>query len=187
MERRNGETEALRPALRSRLGRLGTPLQIVAEDVLGECDARIDWVALEPSGRVWVVLVDAAGTDGSLLERGLAERAWVQARLGDWQQLAPGLAARPDLRPRLLLLAPDFARAAVVAAREADPDGTRLVRFRWTPVGANGLELTLEPVAPLATASPLRPPAPAGTPLASVFRSGLSERDFGGTGTESAS
>lgn len=173
---------ALRRSLRSRLGHLGAPLQIVAEDVLGEADARIDWVAIEPGGRVCVVLVDARGGDESLLARGLAQRAWVQARIGDWRQLAPGLAARADLRPRLLLLAPDFSRVARLAAREADPDGLRLARFRWMPAGDGRPELTLEPLEPLA--SPLAPEAPAApeAPLASVFRSGLHERDFGGNG-----
>lgn len=183
MEKGDGEAGALRAAVRSRLGRLGVPLQILAEDVLGEGDARIDWVAIEPGGRVWVVLVDAVAGGGSLLERGLAQRAWVEARIGDWQQLAPGLAARADLRPRLLLIAPDLSRVARVAAREADPDGTRLARFRWGPPGANGLDLALEPLEPPPVAS-RRPPSPlASAPLASVFRSGLSERDFGGNGS----
>lgn len=175
---------ALRQALRARLGRLGAPLQLVAEDVLGEDDQRIDWVAIEPGGRVCVVLLGAPGDGEALLARGLAQRAWVRARIGDWQQLAPGLAARTDLRPRLLLVAADFSPIARRAAREADAEGVRLARFRWEPArDGRVLELALEllgagsaaPDAATATRS-------TATPLASVFRSGLDEGDFGGNG-----
>lgn len=186
MDSRDAENGALRHALRSRLGQLGAPLQIVAEDVLGEGDARIDWVAIEPGGRVCVVLVDACGGDESLLACGLAQRAWVQARIGDWRQLAPGLAARADLRPRLLLVAADFSRVARLAAREADPDGLRLACFRWAPAGDGRPELTLEPLEPLEAPLAQGARAPE-APLASVFRSGLQERDFGGNGGGAAS
>jgi len=128
-----------------------------------------------------VVLVDPDGGDEGLVARGLAQRAWVQARIADWLQLAPGLAARPELRPRLLLLAPEFSRLARVAAREADPDGLlQLARFRWC-AAAGGPTLRLEPLAPPPPAR-ATPPPPAERPVASVFRSGLAERDFGGNG-----
>jgi len=51
MDSRDADSAALRRELRSRLGLLGAPLQLLAEDVLGEEDARIDWVAMEPDGR----------------------------------------------------------------------------------------------------------------------------------------
>jgi hypothetical protein len=178
------ERAALRREVCSRLGQLGVPLQILAEDLCGEEDEAIDWVAVEPDGRVWVGVVDLEGGDASLLARGLAQRAWVRSRLADWLKLAPELAARPDLGARLLLVAPDFSRVTRIAAREADPAGIRLVRLRWgrgqrepdlalepfdleeTPAGPGGSESTA-----------VRRPA---APTSSVFRSGLSERDFEG-------
>jgi hypothetical protein len=172
----------LRQELRARLGRLGAPLQLLAEDVLGEEDQRIDWVAVEPGGRLCVVLVGGPLDGEALLARGLAQRAWVQARIRDWQQLAPGLAARADLRPRLLLVAADFSRVALRAAQEADAEAVRLARFRWEPADdGRALDLRLELVgaAPAPSLAAAERPQP---PLASVFRSGLDERDFGGAG-----
>jgi hypothetical protein len=181
MDSRDPQTAALRRELRARLGQLGAPLQLLAEDVLGEDDARIDWVAVEPGGRMTVALLGLEGGDESLLARGLAQRAWVQARIGDWRQLAPGLAARADLRPRLLLLAPDFSRVVRIAAREADPDALQLARFRWSLEQNGAPELALALLDPLPVA--LGEPEPTRTPLASVFRSGLGDRDFGGNGS----
>ncbi len=178
MDSRDAESAALRRELRSRLGLLGTPLQVLAEGVLGEEDARIDWVAVEPDGRLWVALLGVEGGDQGLLALGLAQRAWIQARIADWRQLAPGLHARAELRPRLLLIAPDFSRVVQLAAREADPDGLRLARFRWVAVSGGGACLSLEPLDPLPAPTP-GPPA-AATPLASIFRSTLEERDFAG-------
>jgi len=170
---------AFRRALRSRLGSVGAPLQILAEEVLGEDDVRIDWLAMEPGGRVTIALMDGEGGGEALLARGLAQRAWVHARIGDWLKLAPGLQARPDLRPRLLLLAPDFSRVVRLAAREADAEGLQLARFRWTPVGG-GFEVVVAPIDPPPSQVVAVGPAP--PPLASVFRSGLGERDFGANG-----
>lgn len=169
------ERAALRRELRARLGQLGVSLQILAEDLLGEGDEAIDWVAIEPDGRAWVGLVElGAGTD-TMLVRGLAQRSWVQARLPDWMQLAPGLEARAELRPRLLLLAAEFSRTLRVAAREADAEGIRLACYRWR-AGRRGLEAVLEPLpAPQAPRAALEPAPPR---LASVFRSGLRDADF---------
>lgn len=180
MESRDPESAALRRELRSRLGLLGAPLQVLAEHVLGEEDARIDWVAMEPDGRLWVVVVGAEVGDEALLARGLAQRAWIQARIGDWRQFAPDLRARADLRPRLLLIAPDFSRMVRIAAREADPEGLRLARHRWVAVSGGGASLSLEPLDPLPAPAVETPSAP--PPLASVFRSSLGERDFAGDG-----
>jgi hypothetical protein len=172
----------LAAALRPRLARLGTPLQLLAEFVLGEDDAPIDWVAVEPTGRAWVGLLDCEGGDDTLLARGLAQRAWIEVRLGDWAQLVPNLAARRDLRPRLLLVAPSFSRSLRVAAREADADGIRLARFSWRP-GPAGAALTLAEVPLPSPSAVARIEAPPGLPpAASAFRSGLSDRDFEGNG-----
>lgn len=182
MESRDAESDALRRELRSRLGMLGTPLQVLAEGVLGEEDARIDWVAMEPDGRLWVALLGVEGGDGALLALGLAQRAWIQARIADWRQLAPDLRARAELRPRLLLIAPDFSRVVQLAAREADPEGLRLARFRWMPVSRGGTCLWLEPLDPLPAPGPDPETPIVPTPLASIFRSALEERDFTGDG-----
>jgi hypothetical protein len=167
--------------LRARLGQLGVSFQILAEAVVGDEDARIDWVAVDPSGRAWVVLLapEEAETP-SLLVRGLAQRAWLEARLPDWRQLAPELPARLDARPRLLLIAPGFPRWVQVAAREADPGGISLARLRWGAADGPG-EPGLEPVEPPAAAA-RGTPQPVPSRLASAFRSGLSDHDFGSNG-----
>jgi len=168
------ERSALRRELRSRLGQLGVSIQLLAEGMLGEEDEPIDWLATLPDGRALVGLLGLGPGDGALLARGLGQRAWVQARLPDWQQLAPGLVARTEVRPLLLLLASEFPRTIRIAAREADPEGIRMVRYLWRS-GRRGPELALE-----AVDAPTRPAPPPEAPprLASSFRSGLSEHDF---------
>ena len=168
------ERAALRRELRPRLGQIGVSLQLLAENALGEEDEPIDWLATLPDGRALVGLVALAEGDGALLARGLAQRAWVRARIPDWQQLAPGLIVRPELSPILLLLAPEFPRLLRIAAREADAEGIRLVRYQWR-TGRRGAELALEAAA--APPAPSREP-PSAARLVSVFRSGLSQRDF---------
>lgn len=175
------ERASLRRELRSRLGQLGVSLQLLAEDVFGEEDEPIDWLATLPDGRALVGLLALGPGDGALLARGLAQRAWVQARIPDWQQLAPGLVVRPEARPLLLLLATDFPRLIRIAAREADREGIRLARYAWRP-GRRGPELALEPAE--APAPPTRACEAAAAPrLVSVFRSGLSEHDFEADGS----
>ncbi len=180
-----GEPEPpdLRRAMRSRLAALGGPLQVLAEGLLGEEDGRIDWIAVEPTGRVWVVLLDGAGgDDGRLIVRGLAQRAWVRARLPDWRQLARDLPVDADAPPLLVLLAPEFPRLIRAAAQEADGDGIRLGRYWWQPGARGDAELRLERVAPLGAnvLGDAVPPAP--MPLASTFKSRLTDRDFEGLG-----
>lgn len=174
------DASGLRHALRARLAALGGPLQVLAEGILGEGDGRIDWIAAEPTGRIWVVLVAGAGGDDRLLVRGLAQRAWVRARLPDWRQLARDLPASQDIPPLLVLLAPEFSRLVRVAAREADGDGIRLGRYRWQPGPRGAADLRVERLAPLETSlrgdAPPAEPVPKG-PL-SVFKSGLTDRDF---------
>lgn len=174
----DGERDAssLRRALRGRLAALGGPLQVLAEGILGDEDGRIDWIAVEPTGRVWVVLVDATGDDERLLVQGLAQRAWVRARLPDWRQLARDLPASLDLPPLLALLAPDFSRLVRVAAREAEGDGVRLGRYRWQPGPRGSAELRLESVPPFDAS--VGADAPHADPVLSVFKSGLTDRDF---------
>ncbi len=76
--------------LGSRLTELIPGARLLAERVLG-ADSRIDFIVAEPSGRVILVLVGEEGQDLELIGRGLAQRAWVEARLRDCLQLAPNL------------------------------------------------------------------------------------------------
>lgn len=185
----NDESDAsgLRRALRSRLAAIGGPLQVLAEGLLGEDDGRIDWLAVEPTGRLWVVLVDGVSGDERLLVRGLAQRAWVRARLPDWRQLARDLPASRDAPPLLVLLAPEFSRLVRVAAREVDGNGIRLARYWWQPGPRGSAELRVERLAPLESSprsDALQPPVP--TRLFSSFKSGLTDRDFESRGGLSA-
>jgi hypothetical protein len=173
MTEANDEQRALRRALAPRLGQLGTPLELIAEDVLGEEDGVIDWVAAAPDGRAFVVLVANRTGDAALLQAGLVQRAWVEARIPDWRKLAPALAVREEPPARVLLIARDFDRATRIAAREAA--GAAIVLARWRLAGTTG-EVDLERVLPeCRVARDL--PAPA-RQAASAFRTGLRDADF---------
>lgn len=165
---------ALRRALAPRLAQLGAPLEVIAEDVLGEEDGVIDWVAAGPDGRATVVLVADGTGDAALLQAALAQRAWVAARIADWRKLAPGLALRAELAPRALLIARDFARSTRIAAREAA--GTEIVLARWSATPGTGqIELARADGERAATRD--SEPAPARRAL-SAFRTSLSDTDF---------
>jgi hypothetical protein len=167
---RGGEREALRRALAGRLAALGTPLELIAEDVIGEEDAAIDWIAAAPDGRAWVVLIEPAGGGPALLEQGLVQRAWVATRVPDWCKLAPSLRLRADLPPQLLLIARDFERTTRLAAREA---GGEIALARWE---GDPAAPTLDPLAGIARIS--REAVPPPRTVASVFRSGLRSSDL---------
>jgi hypothetical protein len=165
---------ALRRALAPCLVQLGTPLEWIAEELLGDEDGVIDWVAAGPDGRAVVVLVANGQGDAALLEAGLVQRAWVAARIADWRKLAPDLTLRAELAPRVLLIAHDFARSTRIAAREVAGVEVWLVRWNAAP-GTGQVELTRvdaeRSVARTAEAPPARRPAP-------PFRTGLRESDF---------
>lgn len=170
MSDRDAARRALRGALAPLLARVGTPLVVIAEDLIGEEDGGIDWVAASPDGVAWVVLVEPGPGGAALLEQGLVQRAWAAHRLADWCKLAPGLPLRADLPARALLVARGFSRTTQLAAREA---GEAVVLARWSG----------EPERPAlerlpAIPRPRRAPAPGGAPLVSVFRSGLGESDL---------
>ncbi len=167
------DPRALRRALAARLGQLGTPLELIAEDVLGEEDGAIDWVAAAPDGRAFVVLIANGVGDATLLQAGLVQRAWVAARIADWRKLAPTLALRDEPPARALLIARDFDRATRIAAREAG--AAAIVLARWRSIGATG-QVELESVAPERSVA-RTVAAPAQRP-SSVFRTGLREADF---------
>jgi len=108
-------TAAERLALRSALLRHDPSLETVAQDVLGAV-SRIDWVATDPAGAVWVVLLAGDGADLGRLGEGFAHCAWLEARLPDWLQIAPHLRLDPALGVRLLLAAPHFDERTRLAA-----------------------------------------------------------------------
>jgi hypothetical protein len=162
---------ALRRGLGAQLGRLGRPLALIAEDLIGEEDAPIDWLAAAPDGRAWIVLVEPGLGGARLLEQALVQRAWVQARILDWAKLAPSLGLRADLAARALLVARDFDRTTRIAAREAEGEAIALARWRGDPA-APELEAVAAPERP--SRSGLRRPAA----LVSVFRSGLADADL---------
>jgi hypothetical protein len=159
-------------ALRARSGGLWPALRVIAEEVLG-ADATIDWVALEPGGRAVVVLVGEAGQDLELVARALAQRAWLEPRIRDWQKLAPRIGLRPEAGVRALALCPAFRSEALAAARSLGSDVLSLASYRCLRDGT-GFSVLLEPEssAPAATngSGPAPPPEP--------FRTGLSDFDL---------
>lgn len=163
-----------RRRLRARLADLGEPLRILAEEIRGEEERSIDWVAALPNGQVVIALLRLGEGDAELLAEGLVQRAWVATRLRDWEKLAPGLEIRADLPPVLLLIAAGFPRALRIAAREADGEGLWLAAHRWAPA-PGGPRPTLEHVhAP----EPARRTAPDRVAVRSIFRTGLADEDL---------
>jgi len=179
--------------VRDALGELGGSLRVLARDVLG-ADARIDLVAADPDGRVTLVLVGTSDDALALVALALAQRAWVEARLPDWVQLAPQLGLQADRAPRAVLVAPGFSPAAVAAVRAADPEGLDLVRYRCLrgpapgPGGADagsGVRVLLEPERVNGAALRSARPRVAGSaPPMARFRSGLSDADLDLTSEE---
>jgi hypothetical protein len=167
------------------ISQLGVPLRILAEEVLG-LDSTIDLVAIDSYDRVALMLVSEDPDDLGLLTRGLAQRAWLRARLGDWLKLAPGLALRADAPVRLLLLAPDHPNAARAAVASLEAAGIELLRYAWLRDGGREA-LWVESPESRRPAIPAAPPATtarSAPPTESSFRSGLSERDLGLTPEE---
>jgi len=166
--------------LRPRLSSLVPGGQLLAVELLGE-GSTIDFVALEPGGRVVLVFVGQAGQDLELVGRALAQRAWVEARLRDWLQLAPHLGVRPEAGSRALLVCPGFQDETRAAAEALGRDALALAQYRCVRNGA-GVEALVEFVSGAAPASPDREPsAPVPT---EPFRTGLSEADLGLTAAE---
>jgi hypothetical protein len=160
-----------RRALRDALATLIPGWRPLAENVLG-ADARIDWVGRDGQGRCTIALVGPAGGDLALVAEGLAQRAWVAARVGDWAQLAPdaGLQAGADVVA--VLLAPQFRPAAIEAARAGGGTGLRLATLRFVENGTG--------IAPLIEAVGESGPQieVASRESAAGFRSGLSAAEL---------
>lgn len=154
--------------IRARLPSAAPGVRIVAEQMLAE-ESRIDFVGVDADGAVHLVLIGEKGSDLALVALGLAQRAWVEARLPDWLQLAPELGLRPAAGVRLLLLCPAFGPESRSAARALGKAAPSLVRYRFIRNGG-GQETLLEPLDG-------RPADPSGSPepASSVFRTGLTD------------
>jgi hypothetical protein len=168
--------------LRPLLGGLVPSLYLVAEGVLGR-DATIDFVGVEPSGRVVLILVGERGDDLELVGRALAQRAWVEPRIRDWMQLAPNLGMRPGAGVRVVLLCPSFRDETAAAAVSVGTDVISLARYHCFRRGAE-LEILLEP---LSHNTPQRETPPIAEPATlPSFRTGLTDEDLGLTADERA-
>jgi hypothetical protein len=164
--------------LRPRLGEIIPSIHLIAESLLG-ADSLIDFVGVEPSGRVVVILIGAEGEDLELIGRGLAQRAWVEPRIRDWIQLAPNLGARPGAGVRVVLLCASFHAETEAAATALGANTFHLARYRCLR-NSSSLEIVLEP---LSRATPLPPSRSAPTDLP-PFRTGLTEDDLNLTDSE---
>lgn len=150
---------------------------MIAEGLLG-AESNIDFVALEPNGRVALVLVGEHDEDLELVGRGLAQRAWVAARLPDWRQLAPNLGIGAEAEVRAILACPAFDIEARTAIAALGPAVVAAVTYRCVQNGSE-FEVLLEH---LASASDDRP-----TPNADPeprFRTRLTDADLGLTPAE---
>ena len=168
--------------LRPLLGGLVPSLQLVAEGVLG-ADATIDFVGVEPSGRVVLVLVGNDGDDLELVGRALAQRAWVEPRIRDWIQLAPNLGMRPGAGVRTVLLCPSFRAETAAAAISVGTEVVSLARYHCFRRGTE-FEMLLEPLSGN-THQQATAPTPETATLPS-FRTGLTDEDLGLTANERA-
>ena len=150
------------------------PLRVLAEGVLG-ADSPIDLVAVDPRGRIVLVLIAEGPDDAGLLTRGLAQRAWVEPRLRDWLQLGPELEISASAPVVAALLSPTFAPETRAAADVLGADVVELWSCRCVRNGS-GVAVLLEP---LTARGGRTPEAPGASPSPAAFRSGLSEEDLG--------
>ena len=155
-------------------------LRVVAEGVLG-ADSNIDFVGIDPTGRVVLVFIGEEGGDLELVGRAIAQRAWVEPRIRDWLQLAPNLGLRPGAGTRAVLLCPSFRYETEAAAAALGDQALSLVRYRYLQNGGN-LEILIEPIGrDFARGSTAPRPDHPGAP---PFRTGLSHEDLGLTAEE---
>ncbi len=187
--------------LATRLGDAAPGWSPLAENILG-ADARIDFVGVQPGGRLTAVLVGGPDEDLALIARGVAQSEWLEARIPDWLQLSRTLAVRPDLAVQAVLLCTSFRPEALAAAR-ALGDRLRLATYRWVrstsateplveiligdqpeAFDANVEDLVFEPVEVPSPAQSARSAARASAPASEAFRTGLSDEDLGLTPEE---
>jgi len=175
--------EELLLLLRERIEDAVPASRLIAEGILG-AGSRIDFVAVEPSGRLAVLVVGEAGEDLAAIGRALAHRAWVEARLPDWLQLSPQLGASAQAGVCATVLCPSFSEDARVAATALGESTLRLLRYHFLRNGS-GLQILVEkPPSPAVIASHGAPAPPSNAELDPVFRTGLSDADLGMTGNE---
>jgi hypothetical protein len=164
--------------LRPRIDEIAPGLRVVAQGLLG-AESRVDFVGVEASGRVVLVIVGTVEDDLALIARALAQRAWVEARLRDWLQLAPGLGVRPEAGVRVWLLAPRFRTESLAAAQAAG--GIALATYRCVRNGGIGSDALVEAVA---EADETAPPAASSERAPAQFRTGLNDAELGLTVAE---
>ncbi len=165
----------LRNALR-RAQAFDPPLRILAEDILG-ADAAIDFIGVDPGGRVVLVLIGEDGEDRELLTQALAQRAWVRPRIRDWLQLAPNLELSASAPVVVSLLCSSFSGDTLAAAADLGPEVLDLSTLRCVQNGSEATVL-LERLSPRG-GSPARPASVAPPPTGgSGFRSGLTAEDL---------
>jgi len=168
--------DARRRALRDALGELVPGWRPLAENVLG-ADTRIDWVGRDGAGSCVIALIGRKGGDLALVAEGLAQRAWVSARVADWAQIAPEAGLRVGAEVGVVLLAPQFRPAAIAAARAAAGPALQLALLRFVENGTG--------IAPLIEALGDGSDGEA-VPGGAGFRTGLSAADLDLTPEEHA-
>jgi hypothetical protein len=166
--------------LRTRLSEVVPAFRLIAEGVLG-ANSNIDFVGVEPTGRVVLILVGEENEDLELVARAVAQRAWVEPRIRDWIQLAPNLGVRPGAGVRVVVLCPSFRHETEAAAAALGDQAVSLVRYRCLLNGGN-LQILLEPIA-REVALGSTPPRPNQSSLP-AFRTGLDHEDLGLTAEE---
>jgi len=185
--------EELLQLLRHRIADAVPEGRLIAEGILG-AESRIDFVAVEPSGRLAIVVVGETGEELEAIGRALAHRAWVEARLPDWLQIAPELGANALAGVCAYVLCPSFSADARTAAGALGGSTLRLVRYHFVRNGS-GLEILVEkPPLPNVTSADLTGPEmtskergqaqPAESPPEPVFRTTLTDADLGLSGDE---
>jgi len=161
-------SDAATARLRAALARIDPQATVLAVDVLG-LDARIDLVARDAEGGVWILLLAEPGRDLERWADALAQAAWLAPRLADWHQIAPERGLRPERGIRAAVVAAEFEARTLAAAESLGAAAPRLVRS--APDGGRGHDVPAESPEPGRR-------APAGRGARSVFRTGLEPRDF---------
>ena len=163
--------EELQRQLLPRLPDIVPGMRLLARNLLAAED-RIDFVALEPTGRVALILLSTEEDDLELIGKALAHRAWIEPRLSDWLQLAPGLGVRPDRGVNTLLLCHSV-RPETLAAAGSLGGALSLARYRCVQSEAGAetlLEIEWLPEAPASSVGIASETPP--------FRTGLSDADL---------
>ena len=171
-----GTAAISRDDVREQLVSMRPPLRILAENV-DTGSSFIDFVALNSSGDLVIVLLGAEGEDLALFARGLAHQNWVEAQIHTWRQLAPALEFSAHPSVEVLLVCPGFCSETCSAVARVGPT-IQLVRARSIPNGTGDV-LLFESLKSLPSGQAQAPAE--GTPDATPptpFRSGLTEEDL---------